>query len=245
MTQLRYDFGFDRFHKDYDKIFRLESVHSHGATVWAINSRPFAERFFESSPHIVAGALTYSRGGELFFHVEKDGVLQYYKENAINVTPEFTDVFTFNFVEGNRDALKMPGNVLIPLSLSRKLFGNESAIGKHLIIEWGNMTVGAVYQDFPSNSILDNNIFIAIPEDENKNDWEKWNYHVYLRVNDASNTPLIIENFKRYFDAQAVWGIDFSWEESGENVRLTSLPDIHFTTGVLWDNTPKANRQVL
>jgi len=56
MTQVHYDFSFDRFHKDYDKIFRVEPIQNSQAR--AFISRPLAEAFFESSHHILAGAIT-------------------------------------------------------------------------------------------------------------------------------------------------------------------------------------------
>jgi putative ABC transport system permease protein len=173
MIQLDYDYGFDKFHKDSDKIFRMEFVNK--TTASAVISRPLAERFFESSPHIVAGTITNPWTGKLFFHIEKDDVRSSYEEDAMGVSPEYTDVFTFDFVEGSEDALKTPENVIIPLSLSRKIFGNESAVGQQLITNGGNPTVGAVYHDFPSNSVVNNCIYAAISENENKQNWNNWN----------------------------------------------------------------------
>jgi putative ABC transport system permease protein len=243
MIQLNYDFGFDRFHKDYDKIFRLEV--SQREQTQAVINRPLAELFFESSPHIIAGALVNPWSSEYFFYVENDGIRNYFREQGIMVTPEFTDVFTFDFVEGNSDVLKTPENVLISLSLSRKLFGNEQAVGKQILFSNGFATIGAVYRDFPKNSIIENHIYGAINEHENKNNWENWNYVVYLRVNEASSAEFLFENFKRNFDAKAFFGENFDWDESGIGVRLTSLPDIHFITDVRFDNTPKASKQTL
>jgi putative ABC transport system permease protein len=243
MIQLDYDFGFDKFHKDYDKIFRLE--YTHRTTSQAVINRPLAELFFESSPHIVAGAISNPWGGEVFFHVEKEGIRNFFKEKGISVSPEFTDVFTFDFVEGPEDALKTPGNVLIPLSLARKLFGNESAIGKQLISEGRNQPVGAVYRDFPINSVINNYIYSAMSENENKQNWGNWNYHVYIRVNEASNASLLFDNFKRNFDAKTFFGESFDWDEAGDSLRLTVLPEIHYVTDVRYDQTPKASRQTL
>ena len=93
MIQLDYDFGFDNFHKDYDKIFRVERVYQTSAS--SLFSRPLAERFFESSPHIVAGTLIHSWEQAAYFYVENNGVRNLYKETGLTVTPEFFDVFTF------------------------------------------------------------------------------------------------------------------------------------------------------
>ena len=248
MIQLNYDYGFDKFHKDSDKIFRVEYFGKSSNSAQVPISRPFAERFIESSPNIVAGAITYPWTRNVFFHLENDDAKNFYNAETTGVSPEFTDVFTFNFVEGAEDALKIPDNIIIPLSLARKLFGNESAIGKQLIHSDNNLTIGAVYRDFPSNSIVSNNIYAAIPENENKNSWGNWNYSVFIRVNDAANAPLLFDNFIRNFDASVASAAGFTftnWEESGDFLRLTALPDIHYVTDTTYDSTPKSSRQTL
>lgn len=243
MIQQDYDHNFDKFHPDYDKIFRLEIVRKNSAQ--AIINRPFSELFFESSPHILAGTLTNPWGGNTFFSVEENGVQNFYEEKMITVSPEYADVFTFHMIEGTNDALKTPGNVLIPLSLSRKIFGNQSTVGKQLKGRNESFTVGAVYRDFPSNSIVNNYIYYPMSENENKQNWGNWNYQVFVRVDDASSVPLLFENFKKNFDPKTVWGEDFNWEEAGFNLRLTALPDVHYVTNVQYDHTPKASKQTL
>ena len=54
-----------------------------------------------------------------------NGEQDLYQENGLIVTPEFFDVFTFDFVEGSNEDKLAPQSVFIPLSLARKLFGNE------------------------------------------------------------------------------------------------------------------------
>jgi putative ABC transport system permease protein len=250
MIQLDYDHSFDKFHKDSDKIFRVEIGNQAG--VFAILSRPMAEHFFESSPHIIAGTICEIWPGDAFFHVENNGVRNFYKEKQLKVSPGFSDVFTFDIVEGADDALKTPNNVLIPLSLSRKLFGNESAVGQQLVYEWGNQTVGAIYRDFPANSVITNCIYRPMPENENKDSWGNQNYTTYIRVNDAANVPQLFDNFKRNAEVAAAFaaafgggGATFDWDEIGLFLRFTALPDIHFITGVQYDSTPKAGRQTL
>jgi putative ABC transport system permease protein len=232
MMQLKFDFGFDKFHKDYDKIFRMETVDG-GVTL----SRPLAELLFESSPHIVAGARTSWAERSLFFSVENNGSRSFFEEGMRGVTAEFTDVFSFDFIEGNGDALKTQNNVIIPLSLSRKLFGNESAIGKQLTDVNRSLTVGAVYRDFPANSILNNVIYIPFPEEQNRNDWGNWNYQVFIRVNDVSNVNTLIDTYMRHLNS-----LDVTWVQV--EFRLTALPDIYYTTDVV-DNFPKASKQTL
>jgi len=244
MIQLDYDYSFDKFHKDSDKIFRVERALRGEASL--LLSRPYAERFFESSPHIVAGAITQSYTFESPLYVEIDGERNYYMENSLVVTPGFFDVFTFDFVEGSTDVHIGPGSIFIPLSMKRKFFGDEPAVGKQIVhMGWGNQTVIAVYRDLPANSIIQNGIFYAMQPHENRENWNNMSYIAYIRVNQASNAAQLFENFKRTFDAKALWGEDFNWEESSNSLRLTALPDVHFVTGVQYDRTPKASRQTL
>jgi putative ABC transport system permease protein len=234
MMQLKFDFSFDRFHEDYDKIFRLEIARD-GTSYSTLITRPLAEGFIASSPHIISGARMHAMRRELSLAAESGGQRNYFQETMLLVTPEFVDVFTFDFVEGTN------ASIIIPLSLSQKLFGDESAIGKHLFITGADeyWTVGGVYRDFPGNSMLSNGIYIWLNENQNRDNWANWAYQTYIRVNDAANIPMIIENFKLNFTER------INWQEGETNIRLTALPDIHFVSGVQSDPAPKASRQVL
>ena len=247
MIQLKYDYGFDKFHKDHDRIFRVEFFVENKGNAQVVISRPLAERFFESSPHILAGAIANPWMGDFFFHTEKAGQRNYFEESLIAVSPEFTDVFTFDFTEGRDDALKTPENAIIPLSLARKIFGKESAIGKQLAGQSKTYTIGAVFRDFPANTVVNNCIYVPLPDEENKQSWGNWNYNAYIRVNDPSNAPMLFDNFKWNFDATAATasGFTFTWDETGDILRLTALPDIHFVKDVTYDSTPKSSRQTL
>ncbi|MDL2265937.1 ABC transporter permease [Parabacteroides sp. OttesenSCG-928-G07] len=245
MAQIDYDRSFDKFHPDYDKIFRVEITNA--SATQAIVNRPLSELLFASSPHILSGTITNAFGNNLFFSVDNNGTRHSYEEDMLMVSPSYTDVFTFDMVEGTADALKNPGNVLIPLSLSQKLFGDQSAIGQMLLGRGGSLTVGGVYHDFPKNSLVKNYMFFPLPENLNKNNWNNWNYHAYIRVDDAANVPFLFDNFKQNFDPTVLsnGGEGFSWEKAGMDIGFTALPDVHYVTDVLYDSAPKASKQTL
>ena len=253
MIHLHYHFTFDRFHENSDKIFRLEFSTDEGGSV-SMN-RPFAEALIASSPHIITGTRIGTRmasgcsGDNVHFFVERNGTRNFFQERIRGVTPEFTDVFTFDFVEGSGDALNIYRNVIIPFSFSQRFFGNESAIGKRLTLNNGRYyTVGGVYRDFPSNSSLRNSIWTSFYEGQNREQWGNWMYIVYVRINDASNVPAIIENFKRIFANKIATGVMpdwIDWDLNQMGLTLRALPDIHFATGLHAVTTPTANRQVL
>ncbi|MDO4704476.1 ABC transporter permease [Tannerella sp.] len=246
MMQIDYDWTFDTSDPNHANIFRVEFIYQESAQV--VINRPLAEAFFASSPHIVAGALSFPHSTDLFFSVENNGIKQFYEEKSVQVSPEYTDVFTFDFVEGTKDVLKQPDHVMIPLSMAQKLFGNESAAGRQLTGRYSHMTVGAVYRDFPANTLVQNIVYTTIPENENKTDWGNWNYQVFVRMDDADNLSSVYENFKKNNKAnpQMIGQTDeVDWEKLNAGLRFTPLTEVHYVTDAIFDFTPKASRQTL
>ena len=171
MMQVNYDRTFDTSDPNHDRIFRVEFMYQENAQV--VINRPLAEAFFASSPHIVAGALSSPYSTDRFFSVENNGIKQFYEEKCIQVSPEYTEVFTFDFVEGTKEVLKQPDHVMIPLSMAQKLFGNQPAVGRQLTGRHSNMTVGAVYRDFPANTLVRNIVYATIPPEREQNELGK------------------------------------------------------------------------
>lgn len=245
LMQVDYDRNFDRGIKGYDRIFRVELAYSDG-TKQAIINRPLAEAFIQSSPHIQAGALLNPWGGDIFFYTEENGVRNHFQEPWTRVFPEYADIFTFDMLEGSTDGLKEPNVVLLPQSLSGKLFGDQPAVGKqlHRPNSKSVYTVGGVYRDFPDNSSVENCIYYQLDPKMDFQEFGNWNYLFYVRLDDPANASDLFDNFKAHFDISTI-GKGFSWEENGVYLVLTPLKDVHFDTGVTYDNTPKASKSSL
>ena len=245
MMQVDYDRNFDRGIKDVDRIFRVEVAYESG-TKQAIINRPLAEAFIRSSPHILAGSLLDPWGEGAFFYTEENGVRNNFKERWMRVFPEYADIFTFDMLDGSADKLKEPNMVLLPLSLSSKLFGNQSAVGKqlHMANSKGVFTVGGVYRDFPDNSSVGNSIYYQLNPKENFQNFGNWNYMFYVRLDDPANASGLFENFKAHFDVSTL-SKDFSWEGGGMSLVLNPLTEVHFDSGVTYDNAPKASKSTM
>jgi len=241
LMQVEYDLSFDKFHKDSERIYRVEVGNDNGASV--LVSRPFANAFGQSSPHIESYAITNSWLKTLYFTVDKNGNKSGHVENIYGAQESYNKIFTFDIVEGSENALNEPNNVLIPLSIAHRIFGEESAIGKRLVCDVTTFIVGGVYKDFPSNSILQNPIIYPIDKNENLTKWGNQNYELYIKVDSPENIGGLIENFRQNFD---VSNLDepYRWIKNA-NFRLTPLTDIHFITDTTYDTAPKASRQTL
>jgi len=258
MIQLNYDYSFDKCHQNHDRIFRMEIYFQQILPRVPILPRPLAERFFESSPHIVSGAVTSHTVstlgyGDAYFHVvSNDDDRKYFKEKSVMVAPDFFKVFTFDFVEGSADGYIAPGDVFIPLSLKRKIFGNEPAVGRQIAQgDAGKQTVLGVFRDFPENTIVRNWMYIAMDPNESKDHWGAFNYNAFIRVDDASNAKYLIDDFMRTFDFTNIYDDGYaSLEEMeaagfGFKMYLTALPELHFIQDIQYDYAPKVSYQTL
>jgi len=242
LMQVDYDYHFDTFHKNNDRIYRIEFVHTDNSKQAIIN-RPLAELLFQSSPHIVASAFTYPWQGKVLVNIEKNGSKFTSVESGQGVSPGFVRVFQFNMLEGLETALDNPGSVIIPQSLARKLFGNESALDKSI---GENLTVKGIYKDFPANSSVKNCIYSPISKDENLNSWGNWNYYLYVRLNTPKAVTEVrermIQTLWESLPQANAWSSD---EVKKTSLQLTALPDLHFTTDATYDYIPKSSRQTL
>lgn len=246
MMQVNYDYTFDSCQPEASAIYRMDKQYD--GTLTAVNSRPLARAFTESSPHIKAGMIMSSWNSQLFYCVERNGGKENFQDPVTNATSGITRVFHFDMVEGDETALDQPETAIIPESMARRLFGNESAIGQRLIdTESGNtiVRISGVFKDFPRNSSMQNMIYRQLSPKENYDAWGNQNYFFFFRLDDPAHIEDVKENFKKNFDASKQFGENFDWETSNVDIRLTPLPELHFLTNVEYDSMPKASRQTI
>ena len=107
-------------------------------------------------------------------------------ELALFVDEEFMDMFSFDLLYGNPNALYNDNQVIIDESTSIALFGDESPIDKVLDIkirdEWKSLTVGAVYKDKPNNSSIQINMLVNyIHYEQEFKDQDTWYTNFFIQ----------------------------------------------------------------
>lgn len=168
------ELNYDTFHKDHERIYRIEFYRE-----------SFVGNFFSNStPGPVIPMLSETT------QIEKMARLIPPFENSLNVLiktenthffetdiyfadPEILDIFTFNFLKGSpQTSLTEPNTVIINRSMATKFFGEEDPIGKSLNIEIDydyycpvvqeNFIVCAVIEDSPSNTHCPINMLLSM-----------------------------------------------------------------------------------
>ena len=224
--QSEYELSFDKCHPTAQRVFRADKKDDE-SIFRNVLPRGFADDIIRSSAHIEAGCTLVPFFGDTYFTVAENGKTPVgYKRTIICASERFIDVFGVNMVEGDTRALENPGSVIIPRSLAEILFPGEPAVGKLLKTDAkfllqdtdGVATVTGVYEDFPSNTQLENDLYLALG-DLHKGSYGAANYICYLLLDDSGSAQAVADEFNGHFDFKPYEG----WLSPIELVPLTSI----------------------
>ena len=240
MAQVRFEWGFDGFHRNADRIYRIELLNTAGETTPKC-CFPLLDRIIGSSPYIEAGGIkTEVRSGSIASPGDDSG------ESTVParfcyVTPGYAKVFTFDMIEGAVDSLCSPDLAIIPLSLAEKLYGKRKS---YLNETFGDnqswvLRVGGVYRDFPKNSMIENLVYQTPNENilmaRYAQDWSEYSYYGYLKLDRSTDPKQLLEsvqvNMKEKF-------------EIDDKYSLRPLKDIYYCDVISDDISLKGNRNI-
>ena len=252
VMQVDYEMNYDAMHSKSGRTFRLEANHGefeHNA----IHCLMFSDAFVNSSAHITDYSYRYPfYGGERYCQIDEvddQGEAKVFKENFQLCLPNISDVFDFHMKEGSVECLSIPGSVLIPESVAKRLFDKQSAIGKRIRMSSSSgwqpvsttiLTIGGVYKDFPGNTTVQNRIYVPMDQlDLLKSSWQMYANEIYVTLDDPLNKEEVLDHFNKTFDfAKSQMG---SAQEIA--LRLTPLKDVYYTHDTTFDFNPKGHRE--
>ena len=223
--QTDYELSFDRCHPTAQRVFRADKM-ADESLFRNILPRGFADDIRAASASIEAGCTVMPFYGETYCSASssEQGSPVGFKQTLIYASERFIDVFGLQMVEGDSHALEQFGNAIIPRSLAEMLFPNQPAMGQLLKLDKKDagqndeVTIAGVYEDFPTNTQLGNDIYCA------EGDWAKGiysnaNYICYVLLRDASNAQAVADEFNGRFDFKPYEG----WLSPIELVPLTEI----------------------
>ena len=158
ITQVDYSRSFNQSLKDADRIYRLETfiaISSEDPTWQTNNSRPVAE-MVEQMPQVEAMGLINS-GWNVTLQVGDEKWPMGYGV----ISHKMMDVFQPQLISGKLTATdEDQKGVLIPASLAMKLYGRLDVAGELIKFDGKEGHVRGVYQDFPKNCNIRNDIYV-------------------------------------------------------------------------------------
>jgi predicted permease len=144
------ELGFDRFHRDSDRIYRIMS--EGGKYQWK-NMRgtpaPLAEAISREIPEVERAARFATTPRVVF----QSGTKAMYEERGLIADPSLFEIFSFPFVQGDsRTALAGPNRIVLTRSLGLKYFGDADPLGQTVRIDGRPFLVAGVLRDIPADS---------------------------------------------------------------------------------------------
>jgi putative ABC transport system permease protein len=249
---VRYEFSFDQFVQDHQRVFRLVATYQPSPSTPSmsagIGDHRMARWLELDFPEVEAS----TRMDQAWFSVGRNGIA--YNEEVFVVDPQFFKVIPIPAFGGDLNTALTAGDSLVMTrSMARKYFGNEDPLGKQLEIEGKfPVHVTAVIEDLPSNSQFNFRLLVSsrapfwkfLELDTHPDANGGAGAHVYFRVKrgldpDAirrrmqAAMPDFVRRHKRLDPGQRY------------SEAVQPLTDVHLSTDAYWNMTPQGNRVVL
>ena len=148
------ELSFDKFHKNIDRTYTVyeHQQYSEGQELFTYCTPfPLSKEFVNNFSEVENGTTFANVGEQLIRYEDKE-----YKEGPVVCTDnEFLNIFSFDILEGDKNALLAPDKIIINEDISGLLFGTESAIGKMIKLnDEQSFSVGAVVKTDKLNSTI-------------------------------------------------------------------------------------------
>ena len=163
-------FGFDKFHANYNAIHLLEMNQKYAGTIYTDSwtPAPLGPVLQNEIPALKYVVRVREESESLTRYGEK-AIYQ----KSIYAEPDFFRMMTFPAIEGDPiTTLREGSGVVLTQRAARRLFNNESALGKTILLNNTHpLKVGAVIRDVPPNSSIEFDIVLPYMLFEKDNEW--------------------------------------------------------------------------
>lgn len=242
------ELSYDKYNTKYDRTYRVLQNFGKGTDVnqegplpasdfqvWG--NAPIADALSEYFPQVEHIARFTSESPWL---VEYKGVR--FQENDIPFADaSIHEVFDWNWIAGNpKTALTRPNTIILSEGLANKLFGEEEAVGKTIILDGEDpFEVTAVYE-IPSNSHFSFPGFISMQTIINRRPqiFESWGYvdfYTYFTLNENTDISQLTSEMEKFREK-------YTKEIPQYSFRFEPLADVYLNSEASRQPGPTGNR---
>ncbi len=184
MVWIQYEFSFDKFHENAERIYRVvvEFEGDGSSDNFAGTPAPLGEALKNDIPEVVDFVRFGSLGRTLVSYENE----QFWEKIEL-ADPSIFKIFSFELLSGNPDqALNDPASIIISENKARKYFGNKNPLGQTLFLYEEKIPhiVTGVMEDVPTNSQLQFDFLCSFSKMKSNLSWGHWNYLTYILSQD-------------------------------------------------------------
>jgi putative ABC transport system permease protein len=227
--QVKYDLTFDRGYKNAGQIFCVELTYDQQPEIGVFSHmNQQIPRFMKDNvPEIKSYAQLRGKETRKFVRQAAPAGSPTTDIVVTEVSTGFLEVFAPTILSGDaKSAITTPKHAMISRQSARRIFGNEDPIGQTITsFESGDVTIGAVYEDFPKNSTVANGLLVNMAE----NDRSEWGFSTYMQFDPALRDDVVekIHTINLNVDGDEV----ITARHEGATFHLTELSDHHLHGG--------------
>lgn len=219
---VQFELSVDRFHENSDRIYAVwRNAEMQGEIfTWDYTPAPYAPTLIEQYPEVEAVARITEWDPQLLSVGENN-----FYEEATFTEPGFFQMFSFEALEGDPiAALTEPENIILTESLAKKLFGDQLAIGKTVLMEKQiEFEVKAIIKDLPENTDFPFTAFLPFKKLEQMgwadDFWGNNSFRTFTMLKSGSS----LENFNEKFSGFTAKNS----EDQGISDFLFPVRDLH------------------
>ncbi|MTI19866.1 FtsX-like permease family protein, partial [Fulvivirga sp. RKSG066] len=234
--------SYDSFQENYDRVYRLvntsigqggEKDHTPGVPL------PLPEALRTDFPELERIVLTRNHHGERHFTIEPDSEKPKFYElksdRLVYTQPEYFDIFTVIWLEGNRNkALEQPNSIVVSKSIADKFFPSQSALGETIILnKETQLLITGVVEDAPANTDFPFNMFVSLATVQDEIKESGWGSvssddHCYILLAENDSPSRYTNRIERFVEKHI--------EDNDQNsvYQLQPMRDFHFNEH--WSN---------
>ena len=230
------ELSYDTFHKDADRIFRVNYSANLGGDDYTIENTPppLAQTLKQEFPEVEFATRVFPGGEQLVRYDDKS----FGEKNILGVDSSFLSIFSFQLEKGDpHTAFTVPNSVVLTASTAEKYFGREEAVGKLLYFGKNQepYTVTGILKDPPSNSHLQFSMLTSLSSYEQVEQfnwsWVWCGLVTYVKLKENAAPEVLEAKFPELIQTHASHTIGMLYQntveefkKSGKRIELSLQP---------------------
>ena len=241
---VQHELSYDTFHKDADRIYRVESMFTVQGKLdkFALTAFPLVHTMKSEIPEIEEVVRLRFMQNRLFIFDDK----KIYEDDVYLADSTVFDLFSYEFVHGDPStALTEPFTAVLTESFAEKIFEDSHPVGETIIGGNGlTFRVTAVIKDLPDNTHVNFAMLTSMTTlreligADNYNSTATngfWNISVYsyIRLHENTDPETVLDKFQQFYDKYM--------KELGDRIntsmtiRLNPIKNTHFLNDMQYD----------
>lgn len=238
-----FQFSYDSFHSDEDRLFRISlfSNTPNGEQLSTQMPFPLKDALVNDIPDIDNAVIVNMGRRENITYKDK-----HLERVVLRTDPDFFEIFNFPIIDGYKAApLGDIQDIALSEGTAKALFGDVNPVGKEIQIgrsgEQKYFTVAALIKDCPKNSSISFDAVARIESHFNyaglKDNWEAGSSNIFIKIAQNSSGKITEQKLKAIVEdhySARLEQLKSEHSKSFENqdllsMRLTRMEDVHFS----------------